>query len=346
MSSRRVGIAGCGEIARKHVRALAKLGCAPVAVCDRNIGLARVFAQRFPGAAVYDSLDAMLSESSLQSVHVTTPPLTHCELVVRSLQAGCDVLVEKPAALDVDELRRIEDASRRSGHRCTAVHNVLFEPPVRAARKSIEAGDIGEVVSVHITNRIRAHDKALLSPGHWCHDLPGGMFGEMLAHPMYTIAALLGQVEVRGVRAWKVGPGELSALDEMQIYLDADGGMASVAMSLNAVREEFRVDVLGTRGAIAADVTRGLITRYTREERSSTMRRGMANSREALSVLRQTSVAAMQKLAGRRPGGHDVLVADFYGSLDEERPSAVTLQDMREVTRLFEAVVRKLPPRG
>jgi hypothetical protein len=73
----------------------------------------------------------------------------------------------------------------------------------------------------------------------------------------------------------------------------------------------------------------------------------MANAREALSVLRQTSVAAIQKLAGRRPSGHDVLVADFYGSLDEEdRPSAVTLQDVREVTRLFEAVVRKLPPRG
>ena len=346
MSSRRVGLVGCGAIARKHVRALAKLGCAPVAVCDRNIGLARVFAQRFPGAAAYDSLDAMLSESSLQSVHVTTPPLTHCELVVWSLQAGCDVLVEKPAALDADELRRIEDASRRSGHRCTAVHNVLFEPPVRAARKSIEAGDIGEVVSVHITNRIPAHDRALLTPGHWCHDLPGGMFGEMLAHPMYTIAGLLGTVQVRGVHAWKVGPGGLSVLDEMLMYLDADGRMASVAMSLNAVREEFKVDVLGTRGAITADVTRGLITRYTREECSSTMRRGMANANDALLDLRQTVAAAMQKLAGCRPGGHDVLVADFYSSLDEDRPSAVTLDDMREVTRLFEAVVRRLPSPG
>ena len=119
---RRAGIVGCGAIARKHVRAISRCECDLVAVCDRNIDTARVFANAYNGVSVYDNVETMIAESSLDTIHITTPPLTHRDLTVRSLLGGCDVLVEKPAALNMEELRSIEEAAGQSGQEFSATH--------------------------------------------------------------------------------------------------------------------------------------------------------------------------------------------------------------------------------
>ena len=138
------------------------------------------------------------------------------------------------------------------------------------------------------------------------------MFGEMMAHPLYDVAALLVASDVRDVHVWKVGVGELPVFDEMGIYLDAEDGMGGISLSLNAMGEEFRIDVPGTRGTLVIDVTQGLVHRGMPMQSSSAMGRGKANVTEALLMLKQTCMAAVLKAVGRRASGHDLLVSDFY----------------------------------
>ena len=49
----------------------------------------------------YSDLDEMLERENLDAVCITTPPQIHREQAIRSMEAGCDVLVEKPFALSV-----------------------------------------------------------------------------------------------------------------------------------------------------------------------------------------------------------------------------------------------------
>ena len=73
-------------------------------------------------------------------VHVLTPPAAHTAVAIQAAEAGCDVLVEKPMALDVAEADRIIDAARAAGVRVVPNHNYLFKPSIERARDDRRLG--------------------------------------------------------------------------------------------------------------------------------------------------------------------------------------------------------------
>ena len=100
-----VGIAGCGKVARRHATALrAARGVKLVAAFDVDASVARSI-----GAAVAGSLAELIERVDL--VAVCTPPETHAEVAVEALEAGRDVLVEKPLAATLDDADRIVAAA-------------------------------------------------------------------------------------------------------------------------------------------------------------------------------------------------------------------------------------------
>ena len=106
-----VGIAGCGKVARHHVPALrAARGVELVAAFDVD----RAPRGR-PARAVAGSLAELIERVDL--VAVCTPPETHAEVAVEALEAGRDVLVEKPLATTLDDADRIVAAAERPAGR-------------------------------------------------------------------------------------------------------------------------------------------------------------------------------------------------------------------------------------
>lgn len=91
----RVGIVGCGHVSLKHIRALRRIrGAKIVGTCDTDPVRGGAAAVKASTGRVYSDLDRMLSEASLDVVHVVTPPPTHRELSIQAMKAGCHVLVE------------------------------------------------------------------------------------------------------------------------------------------------------------------------------------------------------------------------------------------------------------
>jgi predicted dehydrogenase len=95
-----------------------------------------------------DALERILSETRADRVIITSPDFTHADLIVRSLDAGVDVVVEKPLTIDPESTRRIADAVARSGRQVVVTHNYRYSPRNSGLKKLIKNGSIGTPLSV------------------------------------------------------------------------------------------------------------------------------------------------------------------------------------------------------
>jgi predicted dehydrogenase len=95
-----------------------------------------------------DALERILSESRADRVIITSPDFTHADLIARSLDAGVDVVVEKPLTINPESTRRIADAVARSGRQVVVTHNYRYSPRNSGLKELIKNGSIGTPLSV------------------------------------------------------------------------------------------------------------------------------------------------------------------------------------------------------
>jgi predicted dehydrogenase len=154
----KAAIVGCGsrhKMFRDAIMTTHAEGNEVVAVCDTNEHRLRMAAAAASkpgtnGVASYlaDDFDAMLAEQKPQTVIVTTPDYTHSDYIVRALDAGCDVISEKPLTTDLPKLKLILDAQRRSGKQIQVTFNYRYAPARTQLKAMLDAGAIGEVTAV------------------------------------------------------------------------------------------------------------------------------------------------------------------------------------------------------
>ena len=126
----RVGVVGVGHLGRHHARIYAGLpGVRLVAVVDRDAARAREVAAAC-GCAALDSVDDLARQIDAASVAV--PTVSHAEVAATLLEAGVDVLVEKPLAPTLAAAEGIVELAERHGRRLMVGHVERFNPAVLA----------------------------------------------------------------------------------------------------------------------------------------------------------------------------------------------------------------------
>ena len=133
----RIAVVGAGLIGRRHVehvRAEAELAAVVDPVAPE---------------ADYSDIALMLRETSPDAAIVATPNALHEEHALLCIEAGVPVLVEKPLAADVAAAERIVAASEAAGVPVLVGHHRRHNPIVRAVRRVIEEGRLGEIVAAH-----------------------------------------------------------------------------------------------------------------------------------------------------------------------------------------------------
>ncbi|MCZ4094614.1 Gfo/Idh/MocA family protein [Sinorhizobium psoraleae] len=120
-----------------------------VAIADTNaLRAERARTMIATNAPIYGNVDAMLAEARPDLVIVCTPDSTHDDIVVRALEAGADVITEKPMSTTVEKIRRILDAEKRTGRRVDVSFNYRFAPTAARIKELLNSGEIGRVTSV------------------------------------------------------------------------------------------------------------------------------------------------------------------------------------------------------
>jgi UDP-N-acetylglucosamine 3-dehydrogenase len=145
----RLAFLGCGFATRLHSRTLRGM---PVErwYASRDADRSAGYARRLGGAGSFGSYEEAIESPRIDAVLIATPPVSHLELTLQALEAGKDVIVEKPPFLSVSDLDRAAEAARLAGRRVLVAENYFYKPVLEVIRGSIEAGDVGDVRVVTI----------------------------------------------------------------------------------------------------------------------------------------------------------------------------------------------------
>ena len=209
-SMTRIAMVGCGGMARSHLtRMLEKPEQNQIVVVSE------------PSEQSYASLDALFSKAGLptppnqpdlarllddyadklDAVFIITPHVFHYEQARQCLEAGLDVLLEKPMVMNSQEAVDLIAARDRTKRRLAVAFNGSLSPRIRAASALLRSGEIGAIQSISATVW---QDWGKKTHGLWRQipDIAGGGFMfDTGAHMLNTVCDLAGEDFVE-VAAW------------------------------------------------------------------------------------------------------------------------------------------------
>jgi predicted dehydrogenase len=188
-----IGLIGCGNISRKHLRGYLALPdhATVTAVADVDLDAATKRAQQAGGARVFGSYERMLEEAGVDAVDICLPHHLHADAVVAAARAGKHVLCEKPLCLTLADADRIADALSAASVTLMCAHNQLTLPAVARARELIGSGALGRVYELRATDSF-FNDFEPSTMGWRAHAATSGG-GELIDtgyHPTYLLLYL------------------------------------------------------------------------------------------------------------------------------------------------------------
>lgn len=151
MKSLRVGIIGCGNMGRRHARAYQYH--APrtqlVAMCDLRREAAEQLSREF-GGEVESSVESLLARQDIDAVSICTIETAHVEPTVQAARAKKHILIEKPMAMTMPDALAMRRSVEQAGIKFMVGHLYRFDHRCIEAKKLIDAGRLGRLVSVEV----------------------------------------------------------------------------------------------------------------------------------------------------------------------------------------------------
>lgn len=239
----RAAILGTGGVARLHAAAIAcRDEAVLVAVSDLDATRAQSFASEF-GATAFADLPTLLA-SGIDVLHICTPPGVHAEQAIAALEAGVDVVLEKPPALSLAELDRILDTAERTGRSLAIVFQQRTGSAAGAVKRLFDEGAFGRVF-VATCHTLWFRDAAYFAEpwrGRW--DTEGG--GTTLGHGIHQLdlmAHLLGEWSTVSGALWRLDRDVQTEDTSFATVEFASGAVASVVTTVLAPRQSSHVRI-------------------------------------------------------------------------------------------------------
>lgn len=279
MKKLRIGIIGTGNISRFHAHGYLRLvqsGQAElVACCDLVESKAKAFAEEFGFASVYTDFNKMLASESLDCVSVCTWNAAHNAATVAALEAGANVLCEKPMALNALEAQEMLDAAKRTGRLLQIGFVRRFGKDADTVMQFKESGALGDIYFAKATYLRRDG-----CPGGWFGDKKfsgGGPLIDLGVHVIDLTRYLAGgpkPVTVFGKTynnigcnranggdvAWGAPTGrenyEYSVEDFATALITFDNGLTlnvEASFNLNIEKDVGNVELFGTKAGVKLD---------------------------------------------------------------------------------------------
>jgi predicted dehydrogenase/acetyltransferase-like isoleucine patch superfamily enzyme len=141
-----VAVVGAGHWGQNLVRNMAELG-ALAALVEADPARAAALAQRHGVPA--RRLEEVLADPAIAALLIATPAATHGRLALRALEAGKDVFVEKPLALDLGEAAAVVRTAERLGRVAMVGHLLQYHPAFLRLRELVAAGRLGRLLYLY-----------------------------------------------------------------------------------------------------------------------------------------------------------------------------------------------------
>jgi len=319
-SALKVAIVGAGYIAQKsHIPAWKKLAKV-VAIIDTDIEKAKRLA-KFSGIApihVYPTLEEFFLKQRADIVDICTPPMTHASLAIEAMKLGAHVVVEKPLCLSLKEAERISTVVEQEKVKLCVCHDYLFWPTTIKAKRILQEGKLGQLNGLLIKHFEWKNDPRLLNKDFWYHKLQGGIFGHILAHPLYIALDFLGELNVTNAIALKQSNREWIPFDWLFISLKTKNEQfANIMMSCNSPRGHIEVNLFGEKQILHIS---NFLLAYKEESKGNST---LSSIRETLHMSSSIAFSLIPRLVNRLYGysSHYLLFKKFIETIYDISPS-------------------------
>lgn len=240
--SPRIAVLGCGYWGSNHIRTLKSLGVLH-AVSDANAARAEGFASEQECLAI--APDELAGRDDVDAIVMALPPQFHADFAVQAVEAGKDVLVEKPIALTVPDAEAAVAAAKANERVFMVGHVLRFHPAFETLERLITEGELGEVKYIH-SHRLGLGKFHTENDALW----------DLAPHDLSMILAITKEapVKVRGE-----GAALLDHLSDFaHLHLLFKNGVRGhlFASRLNPYRER-RLTVVGTKAMAVFDDVEG-----------------------------------------------------------------------------------------
>lgn len=198
---------GCGRIAVNHIKAALNNGLEICAVCDikpeaMETLLSKYGLEKEEAIRRYTSYRDLLAAEKPTLVSIATESGIHAEIALACIDAGVNIIIEKPMAMSMADAEEIIRRSEQAGVKVSACHQNRFNVAVRQTRKALEEGRFGQIShgSVHVRwNRNRDYYDQAPWRGTWAQD--GGCLMNQCIHGIDLLRWMMGDEvdEIYGV---------------------------------------------------------------------------------------------------------------------------------------------------
>jgi predicted dehydrogenase len=189
----RIGILGAAGIAPKAIIQPAgrRDDTVIAAVASRNADSASAYAQQHGIPVAHAGYRALLDDPTIDLVYNALPPSEHAEWSIAALEAGKDVLCEKPIAMNATQANAMRSAAERTGHRLIEAFHDRYHPLTAALLELVASGRLGSIR--HIEARFTAGNP--FSPTSLRHvpALGGGALMDLGCYPVHWVRSMIGE---------------------------------------------------------------------------------------------------------------------------------------------------------
>lgn len=194
----RVGMIGCGKIARLHAEGYqAASDLAEVVVCcdewDEN--LAQQMADKFPEATAVTRWQDVVERADVDAVSICMPHYLHAPIALAAAAAGKHILVEKPMAMNLAEAKEMVAAAEKAGTLLMVGQNQRFMSDHRRIKELLDQDAIGRIVAVRFD--CNQFLKKMYPPGNWIFSKEksgGGMVISTAVHKLDLLRYFFGEI--------------------------------------------------------------------------------------------------------------------------------------------------------
>lgn len=241
----KIGFIGAGDISLLHAEGVKEAhGAELVGVWNRTRDRAEEKASLF-GCGVFDTPEALVDAADV--VYVLTNMETHHEYAMMAIEHGKHVLVEKPTAVTIEEIREIKAAAEAKGVKVAPVHNYIYEPSVMRTKDLIESGKLGDLVAVYVLYNIH-------HPEEVAARYPG-VIRQILTHHAYCMLYAVGEPDFLSCMKATVNDGSVPQENIAMVNMRMKNGALSHLCASFAADDHagdpwtFMIKVIGTKGA-------------------------------------------------------------------------------------------------
>ncbi len=348
----KIGIVGCGLNSDYHI-SFAKdyPGAEIVGIVDKDESKAKACGEKYGIKGIYSSISELVKQAKTDVIHIVTPPHSHYALAKEAIQSKCHVLIEKPLALNLQEATALFDLADHHEVKLCAMHNHFFDPCMARAHDLVQKGDVGAIMNVESYYGLNTYIPALRdypSPNvlPWIYTLPGGVYHDFMAHPLYVMLEYTGRPGEIKVMKKSHGTLPQHMPDELKVLIDGEKAFGTLTFSFAARPYLHFVRIYGNKMMVEVDFNTMTTVTHPVSSLPKAAQKATYNLFESWQLFKSTTANVLNFVRGKlKPyQGMRILIHRFYDAITRNEEVPVTREQALLVIETMDEIWRQLKP--